>query len=89
MTTLKGLLATAVALVVCPCHLPLTLPLALGLLGGSAVGLWLAQNTWLVWLAATGLFIGFLGLGFYWLTKPEETSCPAPGAHRRIRVSQE
>ena len=44
MQTMKGVGAGLVALITCPCHLPLTLPLLLTLTGGTAVGFWLAAN---------------------------------------------
>lgn len=81
MTTLKGTIAAFLAFVVCPCHLPLTLPLLLTLTGGSALGLWLASNQWLVWLASTGLFLGGLLLAWYWLTRPAAgAQCETPAA---------
>ena len=36
MSSPKGIFAAAVALVACPCHLPITLPLLLVLTSGSA-----------------------------------------------------
>ena len=85
MSSPKGIFAAAVALVACPCHLPITLPLLLVLTSGSAVGLWLAQNQWLVWLAATGLFVGGLALSFVWLSKEQtEAQCDIPTAKRIV-----
>lgn len=83
MNSLKGYLAAGIALIACPCHLVITLPLLLVLTGGSAIGLWLAQYQWLVWLAATGLFIGGLALAFVWLSKEQtEAQCEMPAAKR-------
>lgn len=83
MNSIKGVLAAGVALVACPCHLPLTLPLLLALTGGSAFGLWLAQNQWLVWLAATGLFVGGLFLAFVWLGQGKEGAACEVSTQRR------
>lgn len=45
---LTGYLLTVTAFVACPCHLPLTLPLAVALLGGTAWGAALSRNA--AWL---------------------------------------
>lgn len=41
----------------CPCHLPLTIPLILGLTAGTAVGAFLVNNIWLVAGISTAYFI--------------------------------
>lgn len=85
MNTLKGYLAAGIALITCPCHLVVTLPILLALTGGSAVGLWLAQNQWLVWLAATGLFVGGLALAFVWISQePADSQCELPASRRVV-----
>ena len=67
MQMMKGTIAGFVALVACPCHLPLTIPALLLLTSGTAVGAWLAANTWFVWAGSFALFIGGLALAFLWL----------------------
>jgi len=67
MQTIKGFAAGMVALVACPCHLPLTLPLLLVLTSGTAVGGWLVANQWLVWLSSLVLFIGGMALMVRWM----------------------
>jgi hypothetical protein len=67
MQTMKGFAAGMVALVACPCHLPLTLPVLLVLTSGTAVGGWLAANQGLVWLSSIVLFIGGLVLMVRWM----------------------
>lgn len=57
---LTGYLLGATAFVACPCHLPLTLPLTVALLGGTAWGAALSQNTGLIYGIATAYFV--LGL---------------------------
>ena len=50
----------------CPCHLLFTLPLAIGLLGGTALGLWLGSHTGLVYGLSTGYFLAAVIVGFWW-----------------------
>jgi|Deesub1362A_J573_1020465.scaffolds.fasta_scaffold04171_5 mercuric ion transport protein len=69
---IKGGIAGAVALVACPCHLPLTLPVLLALSGGTALGAWLSRNTSALYLASTGLFVAGLLLAIRWLRDPGE-----------------
>lgn len=85
MNSIQGYLAAGVALIACPCHLVATLPLLLALTGGSAIGLWLAQNQGLVWLAATGLFVSGLALAFVWLSQEQtDTQCEIPASKRVV-----
>lgn len=52
---------------VCPCHLPFVLPALAGLLAGTAVGGFIAENTGLLIALATLYFVGvvvyFLSVG--------------------------
>jgi hypothetical protein len=93
MQTMKGFAAGMVALVACPCHLPLTLPALLVLTSGTAVGGWLAANPWLVWLGSIVLFIGGLVLMLRWINPagagahceiPRQKQAQDPPAPRRI-----
>ncbi|OUC06344.1 hypothetical protein RY27_21640 [Litorilinea aerophila] len=88
MQTIKGVAASVIALIACPCHLPLTIPLLLALTSGTALGLWLASNQWLIWMASFVLFLGGLLLAVNWLGQGEQSAqcqLPAPpsSAHRR------
>ncbi len=56
MRKIVGYLLAGTALIACPCHLVLLLPVALGLLGGTALGAALAANTGWVVAAATAYF---------------------------------
>ncbi len=87
LTRIVGYLLTGTALIACPCHLVFLLPVALGLLGGTALGAALAVNTGLVVTAATVYFVGALGAGFYLLNRLTEkgASCPAPPSGRKSR----
>jgi|CXWL01.1.fsa_nt_gi mercuric ion transport protein len=73
MTKIKAYIASAVAFITCPCHLPLTLPLLISLTAGTAFSAWLAHNTVLVGVIATVAFIGGLALASKWFTQP---ACP-------------
>jgi len=66
----RGYIAVGVALIACPCHLLITLPLLLALTAGTALGAFLGENTPLVFAASTLLFVGGLVLGFIWLNAP-------------------
>lgn len=71
----------------CPCHLPLVVPLLVVLFGGTALGTWLSSNTMLVYALAGGYFIAALAGGFWLLNRrsaPQEPSstelaCCPPG----------
>jgi hypothetical protein len=47
----------------CPCHLVITLPLAVALLGGTALGGWIATHQGAIALGATRYFVGALIVG--------------------------
>lgn len=78
----RGYLAAGVALVACPCHLVVTLPLLLSLTAGTAAGIFLDHNPWVVVVVSTALFLGGLALAFHWQGK-EGKSCPAPSKPAR------
>jgi len=75
----RGYLAAGVALIACPCHLVLTLPLLLSLTAGTALGIFLEHNPWVVIAIATVLFLGGLVLAFRWL-EDRGGSCPVPAS---------
>lgn len=82
--TVTGYLLAGTALLACPCHLPLTLPLALALLGGTALGPLLAARSDLVIIAAGVYFVAGLVLGLLLLVgrttrpQPAQASCGCP-----------
>ncbi|MBI3287066.1 MAG: hypothetical protein HYZ68_03365 [Chloroflexi bacterium] len=63
----RGYLAIITALIACPCHLPITLLLLIGLAGGTALGTFLSQNALLIYAASTVYFLGALWIGWRWL----------------------
>lgn len=65
--SMRGFVAGGVAIVVCPCHLPLMFPILLTLTAGTAVGGWLANNTTPIYTASVVIFIGGLILAGKWL----------------------
>lgn len=48
----------------CPCHLVITLPLAVALLSGTALGGWIATHEGGIAAGATVYFVGALAVGF-------------------------
>lgn len=66
---IKGWIMAVTAFIACPCHLPITLPLAIGLTAGTAIGAWMASNTLLIYAVATVYFLGGGALAYKWLTK--------------------
>jgi hypothetical protein len=68
LRTITGYLLGATAFVACPCHLPITLPLLLALLGGTSVGAFVAGNQTVIVLGAGAYFLLALG-GAWWLLR--------------------
>lgn len=69
MRRLSGYILMATAFIACPCHLLLVLPLLLTLLGGTALGTFLATRPDLVFAAALVYFIVALAAGFALLNR--------------------
>ena len=82
MTKIKAYIASVVALIACPCHLPLTLPLLISLTAETAFSAWLAapRIMLLVGVISTVIFIGGLAPAFKWFTQP--AGPPTPNATR-------
>jgi mercuric ion transport protein len=66
-----GVLFTITGILVCPCHLLITLPLLASVLAGTALGAALLQQRPLILALATLYFVGALALGG-WLLFGEE-----------------
>jgi hypothetical protein len=58
-----GWFFTVTGFLACPCHLVITLPLAVALRGGTALGGWIATHQGAIALGATLYFVGALALG--------------------------
>ena len=69
MSRVWGGVLAVTGFVACPCHFPLTLPLILGLLGGTGIGSFIGANTSLVYGIAAGYFIVAIGVGWYLLMR--------------------
>jgi mercuric ion transport protein len=61
-------------MLVCPCHMPLVLPLLATALSGTVIGAWLSANMGVVFLATTIYFLSALVVGIRWLAR-----MPTPG----------
>ncbi len=77
-----GYALAATALVACPCHLALTLPLALTALGGTALGAALTAHTGLLVVAATAYFVAALAAAVYLLNRASKERTPGRPARR-------
>lgn len=64
-----GYALAVTAFAACPCHLPLTLPLLMVLLGGTSWGAFMAQNGALVYGLAGAYFVFGLLAGIWLLGK--------------------
>ena len=53
----------------CPCHFPITLPIVVGALGGTALGGFIAANTGLVYGVGGAYFMIGIGLSLYLLNR--------------------
>ena len=73
---------TVTGFIACPCHLPLTLPLVLGVLGATGVGSFIGANTDLIYGIFTGYFIAAIGVGLFLLNRKnradEDAVCELP-----------
>ena len=63
----RGYLAAGLALIACPCHLLVTLPLLLSVTAGTGMGVYLNQNPVVVVAVSFVAFIGGLVLAVRWL----------------------
>lgn len=65
MTKIWGGVLVVTGFLACPCHLVITLPIFLGVLGSTGLGAFLSDNQGLVYGVATGYFIVGLAGGIY------------------------
>ena len=69
-STIKGYVMGGIALIACPCHLPITLPILVALTAGTAFSVWLSSNFIAIAGILTVIFVGALVLSFRWIGKP-------------------
>ncbi len=89
MSRVWGGVLTVTGFVACPCHLPFTLPLVLGVLGGTGLGSFIGANTGLIYGVFTGYFIAGIGVGWYLLNRRQRAQgavCRVPS--RRVRANR-
>ena len=72
--------------------MPFTLPLLLGMLGGTGIGAGIAANVNLIYVIATGYFILGIGVGLYLLNrrakKHQEAFSEVPLQNREVKQHQ-
>jgi hypothetical protein len=85
---IRGYLAAGVALITCPCHLVLTLPLILSVTAGTAVGGFLEQNYGFVIAVSIIAFIGGLVLAHRWLRSDMSEGGAFPSRHFRTLLKR-
>jgi len=64
-----------ISAITCPCHLPLSLPLALALLAGTPVAVWISTHTGWIIGGMTLVFLLGLALGYAWMNQPVDPTC--------------
>lgn len=74
----RSYIATVFAVISCPCHLPLTLPILLALTAGTVLGRWLAGNIGVIIVISTAVFIGGLSLSLRWMPWQSQQKREAP-----------
>jgi len=83
-----GYLAAGLALVACPCHLIVTLPLILSVTAGTGVGVYLKQNPGVVIAVSIIAFIGGLVLAFRWLDSDKHESAASSKKQFQIQTNR-
>ncbi len=82
-----GYILGATALIACPCHLALTLPIALTVLGGTALGAAITAHTGLLVAGATVYFVGVLAAAIYLLNRLSDGKEPSPNSSQKDEAS--
>jgi len=74
---IRGYVAGGLAVLTCPCHLLITVPLLLALTAGTALGRLISDNVWAIVAASVLLFAFWALLAYRWIGEGEET-CALP-----------
>ena len=82
MSKVRGGVLTLTGFIACPCHLPLTLPLIVSMLGGTGIGSFVGANTSLIYGIATGYFIVGIAVGVYLLMRKKTSRLPIEGTKK-------
>lgn len=69
MSKIWGGVLTITGVIACPCHLPLTFSLLVGILGGTGIGGFASLHRGLVYGVFTGYFLLAIGVGLYLLSR--------------------
>ena len=69
MSNIWGSVLAVTGFIACPCHLPFTLPLLIGALGGTGIGAGIAANVSMIYVIVTGYFVIGIAGGIYLLSR--------------------
>ena len=72
---IRGGLMIAFAVITCPCHLPIVVPLLAALFAGTPAAILIAKYTGWVYGVTTALFALTLGLALQWTNQPTAAEC--------------
>ena len=94
MRRMGGVVLTVTGVLVCPCHLIITLPLLASLLSGTSLGSFLSHNTGLVTTFAGVYFVVASVVGYWFVFGPERqnregdaacSTCAPAAADRHVQ----
>jgi predicted MFS family arabinose efflux permease len=68
-------MTASLAVITCPCHLPLVLPIVLGVLAGTPIAAWITQHVGWVYGGMAVVFLMSLLLMWRWIGNPTATEC--------------
>ncbi len=88
MSKVWGTVLTITGFIACPCHFSFTLPLLLGVVGGTGIGGFIAANNTVVYGAATAYFIVGISVGLFLLNRRHH-GAGIPKRQLEIEISDE
>ncbi len=91
MRKIWGGVLVLTGIIACPCHLPLTLAVLAGVLGGTALGGFIANHQGLIFGIAAGYFVISIAAGWYLLSRKragEGVVCDVEPIGRRQKSGQ-